>query len=388
MSCAALIVAAGQGRRFGGSEPKQFVPLAGRPLLAWTLDAFARCPAIDQIVLVVAAAEEERARAVVTEHLGDRPVTICAGGAERSDSVRAGLNVIGDGASWVAIHDGARPLATPELIAKVVEAAAETGAALPALPMRDTVKRADGARVAQTIDRAPLRLAQTPQVFSRELLARAYAAHDGSPVTDDAQLVEAIGAPIALVPGEPNNIKITVPDDLSQADSIVRRRLPGRQRWPRCGVGYDVHQLAPGDHVIIGGVKIPFEQRLVGHSDADVLAHAAGDALLGAAALGDLGKHFPPSDPSFAGANSIELLGRIADLVASTGYTLGNLDCVVVCERPKLAPHIEQMRAHLARAVGASLEQVSVKATTTETLGFTGRREGIAAYATAMIVPK
>jgi 2-C-methyl-D-erythritol 2,4-cyclodiphosphate synthase/2-C-methyl-D-erythritol 4-phosphate cytidylyltransferase len=449
-STAALIVAAGAGRRFGTmGPPKQIRLLRGRPLLLWTLDAFQRCAAIDAVVLVVPASERGQVEALLArddsardDSAPDKLTAICDGGDQRPDSVQRGLEALPAGASLVAVHDGARPLVTPELIARVVAAAAIHGAAIPALPARETVKRAGGEggdEVVETLDRRHLRLVQTPQVYTVELLRRAYAAWRRGdtpvavppvavppvavppvavpvavppvavspvavpvavpPVTDDAQLVERLGEPIRLVEGDPDNIKITVPADLRRAEALLARRLDGDPAaWEamapgettartRIGHGYDLHQLVAGRPLVLGGVQLdhPAGLGLLGHSDADVVCHAAGDAILGAAVLGDLGLHFPPDDPALGGISSLELLGRIADMVREAGYRLVNLDLTVVCQRPRLRPHVASMRQQMAAALGAATSQISVKATTNEALGPVGREEAISAHAVALL---
>ncbi|MCC6746628.1 MAG: 2-C-methyl-D-erythritol 4-phosphate cytidylyltransferase [Deltaproteobacteria bacterium] len=387
MHCSGLIVAAGKGQRMGGPLPKQFLTLGDRPVLAWTLQAFEACDAVHSVVLVVAPGSEEEVRELLRPFGLTKLVAVRAGGAERADSVRQGLDALPQSATHVAIHDAARPLVRPEQIARAVSAAVETGAALLALPVRDTVKRGEGGLVAETLDRRTLFLAQTPQVFALPLLRRAYATWNGDPVTDDVQLVERLGHPVRLVEGDPSNLKITVPEDLPLARAFLPESAM-KERWPRVGVGYDVHQLVPGGPLILGGVEIPFSHHLLGHSDADVICHAAGDALLGAAALGDLGKFFPPGDPRYKGASSLDLLAEIRARVAEQGYRVGNLDTMVICERPKLSPFVPTMRERIARVLEVEPEVVSVKATTNEGLGFTGRGEGIAAHATALLVPR
>jgi len=387
--CTAVVVAAGEGRRFGGDQPKQFRPLGGRPLLTWTLEAFRRCDAVEDVVLVVAADQRERVEALLQRwDAREKVCRIVDGGARRSDSVQRGLAALPAQTSLVAVHDGARPLVTPALIARVVAAAAEPGcgAAIPALPVGETVKRAraDG-MIAETLDRRALRLAQTPQVFEVDLLRRACAATSTTDqVTDDAQLVEAAGGAVRLVQGDPDNIKVTLPEDLVVAEALLSRRLGGGGAL-RVGQGYDVHRLVPGRPLVLGGVRLEHPLGLLGHSDADVLCHAAGDAMLGAAALGDLGQHFPPDDPTLRGISSLELLRRIAALLGERGHSVENLDATVACQRPRLRPHVPAMRENLARALGVSPAQISVKATTTEGLGFVGREEGIEARAVALV---
>lgn len=393
VTCWAMIVAAGKGRRFGGSVPKQYAELAGRPLLAWSLESFERCAEIDAVLLVVEPGQRERARALVERHDLSKVQALVDGGEQRTDSVRQGLAALPEDCRLVAIHDGARPLVRPNLVARVVGAARKCGAAIPALAVRDTVKRADHASsldseplVIGTQERRGLYLAQTPQVFARDLITRAYEWAGDAPATDDAQLVERLGQPVTLVAGDATNIKVTHPADLQLAGLLLRARGDASGA-PRVGTGYDVHRLVPGRPLILGGVQIPYPLGLQGHSDADVLAHAVGDALLGAAALGDLGRHFPPTDPSIRGIGSLVLLERIASMVAKAGLVIGNVDATVVCQAPRLTSHIAQMQANLARCLGLSASQVSVKATTTEGLGFTGQGDGLAAQAVVLLVP-
>ncbi|MBW2734475.1 MAG: 2-C-methyl-D-erythritol 4-phosphate cytidylyltransferase [Deltaproteobacteria bacterium] len=409
--CQALIVAAGQGSRFGAACPKQLLPLAGRPLLIWALDAFRRSQHVHGAVLVVSdEAREEIQRLLVQYEMLDG-VTLALGGAERADSVQHGLAALDDSAELVAVHDAARALTSPELIDRVVAAARQTGAAIAALPARDTVKRASKSGfVAQTLDRDQIWLAQTPQVgrvgWLRQALAtwRGHESNQGTSPTDEAQLLEFSGHAVQLVEGNVENFKITVPQDLALAEALLSSQAVDPSRLdpsrldpsrldpsrldpqaPRVGIGHDVHRLVEGRELILGGVHVPFERGLEGHSDADVLAHAIGDALLGAAALGDLGQHFPPTDARFAGADSLGLLSEILQLVQQAGFAPQSIDSVVICERPRLAPFIPEMRERLANALNMETSQVSVKATTTEGLGFTGRGEGITAQATAVI---
>lgn len=380
-----LIVAAGKGRRLGGAQPKPFLPLGGRPLLGWTLEAFQRCSAIDGVQLVVASENLEQARGLVRQLGLGKVRGIVAGGAERPDSVQRGLAALPAECGLVAIHDGARPLVRPSLIERVVAAARESGAAIPALAVRDTVKRAEGGAVAATENRAGLHLAQTPQVFALELIRRAHVEASGlDGITDDAQLVERLGHAVSLVPGDPDNLKVTLPEDAALAE----RLLPGPgAAVHRVGTGYDAHRLVAGRRLVLGGVEIDHPLGLLGHSDADVLSHAVGDALLGAAALGDLGRHFPPEEPALRGVSSLLLLERIVAKLRAAGHRPVSVDATLLCQAPRLAPHVAGMRANLARALALDLDRVSVKATTTEGLGFVGRGEGIAAQAVALLAP-
>ena len=390
LSCTALIVAGGCGSRLGAGRPKQYLPLAGRPLLVWTLEAFERCPEIRDVVLVTADSWREPAAELLRPYPLTKLLRICAGGARRVDSVRAGLAALPDHGELVAIHDGARPLVTPALISRVVQAAAASGAALPLVPVSDTVKQVHQAKVQRTLDRSPLQLAQTPQVFAVELIRRAFARLDpksAASITDDAQLVELLGAEVQAVPGDPHNFKVTRAEDLRRAHELLHRAQgePMTAIPVRTGHGYDVHRLVPGRALLLGGVRIEGPVGLLGHSDADVLCHAVGDALLGAAALGDLGQHFPPSDDSYRDISSLLLLEHIVELVASAGLVPGNVDTTVVCQRPRLAPHVPAMRENLARVLGLPQDRVSVKATTTEGLGPAGRGEGIEAHAVVLL---
>lgn len=373
-----ILAAGGTGQRLGAA--KQWLELGGETVLHRSARALAGCPEVDALVVVVPAGEEARGQAALAD-LG-RPVHAVAGGLARADSVRNGLSAAAD-AAVVLIHDAARPFATPELASRVVRAAARDGAALAALPATDTVKRmAEGSappRVAATLDRAALWLAQTPQGFRRELLVRAYegAGPDAAGATDECLLIERMGEPVTLVPGEPGNFKLTGPEDLARARALVEAPVA-------VGVGYDTHRFAPGRKLVLGGAEFEGDG-LMGHSDADACAHAIGDAVLGAAGLGDLGRHFPDTDPRWKGASSLALLEQIARMAAERGFRLGNADVTLAARRPKIAPRAEEMRAHLARALGVLPAQVNVKATTGEGMGFVGRGEGIAAHAVVVL---
>ena len=375
---AGIVAAGGSGVRAGAA--KQWLVLGGETVLRRAARALAACPAVDELVAVVPPGEEARGGAEL-EGLG-KPGRAVAGGVARADSVRNGLAAAGESAV-VLVHDAARPFATADLVGRVAEAAARDGAALAALPVTDTVKRAageGGTRVAETLDRRTLWLAQTPQGFRREVLLRAYEAAGAaaSAATDECSLVEALGAPVTLVPGEPGNFKITGPADLERARAALEAPVA-------LGVGYDTHRFAAGRRLVLGGVEFEGDG-LLGHSDADVCAHAIGDAILGAAGLGDLGRHFPDTDPRWRGVSSLLLLREIARKAAERGWRVGNCDVTLAAKRPKVAPRAEEMRARLAEALGVSPAQVNVKATTGEGMGFVGREEGIAAHAVALLV--
>ena len=381
-----MIAAAGRGERLGRNENKAFVEVLGRPLVAHTLAALRRCQEIDEIVLVVAPADVERARRTLLDPGGARTEKVVAGGAERRESVLAGLAEVSPASGFVLVHDGARPLFTPDLVTRTLAAAALHGAAIPALPALETVKEVDtDGQVVATLDRSRLWLVQTPQAFRRELLLRAHeeAAAAGLTGTDDASLVERLGHRVAVVLGEPDNLKVTRPEDLERVVGRLQHAAPaeGREMEIRSGTGYDAHRFVEGRPLVLAGVTFPGEPGLLGHSDADVVCHAIGDALLGAAAAGDIGQHFPDSDPRFAGVCSLSLLTHIARLVRARGWEIGNVDAVVIAEAPRLGPRVMEMRQALAEAMGTPVERVSIKGKTTEGMGFTGRREGIAAQA-------
>jgi 2-C-methyl-D-erythritol 4-phosphate cytidylyltransferase/2-C-methyl-D-erythritol 2,4-cyclodiphosphate synthase len=378
---AAILAAGGSGVRAG--VQKQWLELGGETVLRRAARVLAACEAVDELVVVVPPGEEVRGLAEV-EGLG-KAARAVAGGAARADSVRNGARAA-EGCGIVVVHDAARPFATAALAARVAEAAARDGAALAALPVTDTVKRAvslpgdEPARVEATLDRRALWLAQTPQAFRRELLLAAFhaAGSRAADATDECALVEAMGAPVTLVPGEAGNFKITGPEDIARARAVLEAPVA-------MGVGYDTHRFAEGRRLVLGGVEFEGDG-LLGHSDADVCAHAIGDAILGAAGLGDLGRHFPDTDPRWKGVSSLVLLREIAAMAAAAGFRLGNCDVTLAARRPKIAPCAGEMRARLAEALGAMPAQVNVKATTGEGMGFVGRGEGIAAHAVALLV--
>jgi 2-C-methyl-D-erythritol 4-phosphate cytidylyltransferase/2-C-methyl-D-erythritol 2,4-cyclodiphosphate synthase len=388
---AILVVAAGRGTRVGGGQPKQYRPLLGLPLLTRTLTNLA------------AAAPQARRRAVI--HQDDRdsyaaalraladggsgwdpPVT---GGPTRQQSVRNGLEALAaDGLSphaIVLVHDAARPFPSGELVRRAIESARSHGAAVPGLPLTDTVKQvAPSGRIHGSPDRSSLRTVQTPQAFRFDVLLAAHrqAADAGQyDLTDDAAVVERAGHAVYVFDGEKENVKLTTADDFSRAEA----RLLGDLADIRCGQGFDVHAFAPGDHVWLGGLQIPHDRGLEGHSDADVLAHAITDAILGALADGDIGAHFPPSDPKWKGAASSLFLADAVARVKARGGLLAHVDATLICERPKIGPHRDSIRQNLAKTMNIAPARVALKATTSERLGFTGRGEGIAAMATATV---
>lgn len=388
---AAVIAAAGTGSRFGQPAPKVFATLCGQPLLTWSVRAFEDCPEVDTTVLVAPPDHVSVARELCAAERFTKVLAVISGGDHRMDSVRAGLDaLLEQPPALVCVHDGARPLVDPATIQRSVAAARLHAAAIAAVRATDTIKHTDpDGRIIATPPRDELYQAQTPQTFSFDLLLSAYrhAERHGLAATDDASLVEQMGETVYISEGHPDNLKITTPDDLARAEWILRRRLGQLISQARVGVGYDVHALVEGRPLILGGVDVPHPQGLVGHSDADVLFHAISDALLGAAALGDIGQHFPDTEPRWAGADSADLCGRVVAILAEAGWQPANVDATVICERPRLAGHIPQMRSNIAAALDLPVAAVSVKATTTEGLGFAGRGEGIAAQAVVLIEP-
>ena len=362
----AVLVAGGSSSRMGFD--KLALPLGETTVLGQSLQAFDRHPDIQEIVLVhgknAELAKSEAARC-------KKPVILTAGGATRAESVANGVRRASG--QVVAIHDAARPFVSEAVITRTLEAAFQCGAAAPAVPVKDTIKQAENGLVTATPQRSTLWAVQTPQCFDRERYLELLE-NGPADVTDDCQLFEQADLPVQLTEGDYENKKLTTPDDVKEEPKM------------RIGHGYDVHKLVEGRKLILGGVEIPYEKGLLGHSDADVLTHAVMDSLLGAAALGDIGKHFPDTDPAYKGADSLALARAVAQLLKKEGYRVENIDATLLCQAPKLAPHILTMRQNLADALGLSVDQVSVKATTEEHLGFTGEGLGIAAHSVALLV--
>jgi len=384
-STTALIVAAGQGRRLDYLVPKAFLRLGDRSLFLWSARAFEQVPEITRIMLVVPAGYCENAQSIARQAGLTKLQAVVSGGETRCDSVFAGLQALSsDPPDLVAIHDGARPFVSTEVISQTIAAAKKTGAAIAARPVTDTLKQVDDElSVAATVDRTELWHAQTPQTFRFSTIYDAYqqARVGGWQATDDASLVERAGGTVTVVEDEVRNFKITVPDEWQRAKALVA----GSPQL-RIGHGFDVHPFAAQRPLMLGGVRILYDQGLAGHSDADVLLHAIADALLGAAGLGDIGRHFPDTDPAYQDADSSWLLGQVMDLVAEAGYHPVNVDATVIAQQPRLADYIPEMRRHIAATLDLSESRVNVKATTTEQLGFVGREEGIAAQAVTLVV--
>ena len=380
MACIyALVVAAGRGSRFGGDLPKQYLPLAGATVLRHAVAALAGHPRV--MGVLAAIRPEDRAlfdRAVA----GLSILPPVAGGATRQDSVRLGLEALAAyRPALVLIHDGARPFPDAALIDRVIDGLERGPAAIPCLPLRDTIKRIEGGAVRGTVDRAELWRAQTPQGFDFEAILAAHRTAAGYQLTDDSAVAEAAGMTPLLVAGSEDNLKLTTAEDLTAAERLIA----ARRGDVRVGQGFDAHAFGPGNRVFVCGIEIPHGAALVGHSDADVGLHALTDAILGAIGAGDIGMHFPPSDPRWRGAASDRFLRHAADMVQARGGTVAAVDVTIICERPKIGPYRATMVERVAAILGIAAERVSVKATTTDRLGFTGRGEGIAAQAVATI---
>ena len=378
MRFSAVIAAAGAGRRAGGDRPKQWRLLAGKPVLRWSAEGLAAAGA-ERLVIAVAEGDEAAAAESLAGLAG---VHIVRGGAERADSVKAGLAALADSApEAVLIHDAARPFVQPHHVAVLLDALKEADGAVPVLPVADTLKRTSEGGGLVTISRDGLLRVQTPQAFRYDRLAAGYAAWSRAEApTDDAGPVELAGGRVVAAPGDPMLMKLTYPEDFAMAEVLA-----GRARITRVGQGFDAHRFGPGDKVWLCGVKITHDKALVGHSDADAGLHALTDALLGAVGRGDIGDHFPPSDPKWRGAASDQFLLHALGLVRGSGGQVINVDVTLICEEPRIKPHREAMRARLAELLELPLDRISVKATTTEAMGFTGRREGLAAQAIVAI---
>ncbi|NHK27664.1 bifunctional 2-C-methyl-D-erythritol 4-phosphate cytidylyltransferase/2-C-methyl-D-erythritol 2,4-cyclodiphosphate synthase [Parvularcula flava] len=383
MKTAAIIVAAGKGIRAGSPTPKQYQSIAGRPVLAWSVERFLARSDIDAVLCVIADGAEALYRTAVSDLKNKKLLPPCTGGATRQASVHNGLKALaGQGFTHVLVHDAARPGLDDDTLDRLTAALETQDGALAALPVNDTLKAGDEAdQITKTVDRTGLWAAQTPQAFAFDRLLAAHKQFANTEVTDDAALAELAGIEVRLVPGTVRNMKITRPEDFA----IVERLLMETTYEFRTGHGYDVHAFEPGDHVILCGVKIPHTAKLKGHSDADAGMHALTDALFGAIGLGDIGDHFPPSDPQWKGAASEVFLKKAVSEVIARGGTITHCDITLICENPKIGPHRNAMRNALAEIMNVAPDRISVKATTTEKLGFTGREEGLAAMATATV---
>jgi 2-C-methyl-D-erythritol 4-phosphate cytidylyltransferase/2-C-methyl-D-erythritol 2,4-cyclodiphosphate synthase len=389
MFVTAIIAAGGRGLRFGGGSPKQLMEVGGRAILERSVAAFLAHPAVNEVVVALPPPLTDAPPPYLRG--AGKPLRIVSGGARRQDSVANAFRAADAASDVIVIHDAARPFASADLIARTIAAAAESGAAVAAVQAGDTVKRTDegpadaGRYVRETIARETIYLAQTPQAFRRDVLDDALA--QTIDATDEATLAERAGHAVRIVEGEASNLKITTRADLVLAEAIARSadRRAAPARTGRAGIGYDLHRLVEGRPLILGGVTIPFDRGLAGHSDADALCHAITDAVLGAAGAGDIGRHFPDTDPAWKGASSVDLLRRAVEVVRDRGYEIGNVDASVIAERPKLLPYVDAMTANVAAALGISVDRVSIKGKTNEGIGELGRSEAIAVHAIALI---
>jgi 2-C-methyl-D-erythritol 4-phosphate cytidylyltransferase/2-C-methyl-D-erythritol 2,4-cyclodiphosphate synthase len=374
MTVTALIVAAGSGSRMGGGLPKQYRPIAGKPVLAHAVDALASHPRVTAVRVVIGEGQQALARSA----LGKRDVgDLVTGGASRSDSVRAGLKAIGEGI--VLVHDAARPFCPPEVVDRLLEALGRGDGSVPVLAVCDTLAKGSG-QLDAMVERDRLLRVQTPQAFHVEDLLYAMDEAGKRGATDESSLLVAAGLKVITVEGDPMLDKLTTPADWIRAETFQAARMA-----VRTGMGFDVHAFAGDGPVMMGGIAIPHDRGLAGHSDADVVLHAITDAILGAAGEGDIGQHFPPSDPQWKGASSDRFLAHAASLVRNRGGMIDHVDCTVICEAPKVGPHRDAIRAKIAEILALPISRVSLKATTTEKLGFAGRGEGIAAQAIATV---
>ena len=388
MHVAAIIAAGGRGARLGADRPKQFLEIGGRSILELSVAALAASDRINEIVVALPADHLDAAGKSLRAAIG-RPITVVAGGARRQDSVANAFGKTAKHADIILVHDAARPFVTREVIDRAIDGAKQYGAAIAAIGVRDTVKQtggssADGSqRIRATIPRDAVFLAQTPQAFRRDVLARALGEGKDVEATDEAMLVERLGLPVHVVEGDARNMKITTAADLAAAKAAALQTS-----LIRIGNGYDLHRLVAGRPLILAGVTIPFELGLDGHSDADIVCHAVTDAILGAAGAGDIGRMFPDTDPQWQGANSIELLKAAVARIGEAGYAVSNVDVTVIAQQPKLLPYLDRMRANLAAALGIDPSAVSVKGKTNESVDSMGRGESMACHAVALLVAR
>jgi len=385
----AIIAAGGLGRRFGQPHPKQFACLAGWPILAHTLAKFDQTLTVDRVVVVVPKGLEDEVRTSVIEPFGFSKVqAVVAGGQTRQESVCHGFLALGEDVELIVVHDAVRPLVRVSTIEDVVEAARQHGAAIAAVPVRDTLKQVEDEVVQTTLDRGQVWQAQTPQAFNRFWLAEALAEakRTGFVGTDESALVERLGRPVQVIQGSSDNIKITTAEDLVFAETVLNPT--GRVQTMRVGMGYDIHPLVPGRKLMLGGVEVPFGRGLAGHSDADVIIHAFCDALLGAAGLRDIGVHFPDSGPEWAGASGVDLLRQVGEKIRAAGYELVNADLTLLAERPKIKDYAARMIKAMAETLAVDTARLNLKATTNEGLGAVGREEGLAAMAVVLLSRK
>jgi 2-C-methyl-D-erythritol 4-phosphate cytidylyltransferase/2-C-methyl-D-erythritol 2,4-cyclodiphosphate synthase len=388
MHVVAIIAAGGQGRRFGSSRPKQLIQVGGRTLLQRSVDAFARCPRVNELIVATPPGCDADFTAGL-DALG-KPLQLVQGGERRQDSVANAFDAASAAADLVVVHDAARAFVSASLIERTIDAAAESGAAIAAVPARDTVKRGsrvgDTVLITGTIPRDEVYLAQTPQAFRRAVLADAVRlGRSGVDATDEAMLAERAGHPVRIVESDETNLKVTTPQDLRMAETIARPEGVSSAAGVRVGIGYDLHRLVEGRRLVLGGVTIPFERGPQGHSDGDAICHALTDAVLGAIAAGDIGRHFPDTDPKWKDADSVFMLQAAVELARDRGFQVESADVIVILERPKLVPHIEAIAARAAGALGVEPSRVSIKGKTNEGVDAIGRGEAIAVHAVAVL---
>lgn len=388
-----MIAAGGQGARVGGDVPKQLQDLGGETLLSMAIKPFDECRRVDEIVIVLPETVTEAEAALCIQI--DTPLRLVSGGSRRQDSVALGVDNVCKDADVVLVHDAARPFCTVSLIEKVIDATIEAGAVVPAIQVIDTVKKADvidteGIRfVEATLARDQIYLAQTPQGFARDVLRDAVElGRSGVQATDEAVLVERNGHAVRLVEGDMGNFKVTTPDDLQRVRDRIRSDLFGDVPRTRVGFGYDSHRMVAGRRLVLGGIEIPHKYGLDGHSDADAVCHAVTDAVLGAVAAGDIGLHFPDTDPQWKDVSSIELLRKAVDVVSGLGFCVGNVDVVVIAEQPRIGPHVQAMADRLSRTLGVAADLVSIKGKTAEGMDSVGRGEAIVVHAVATVVQR
>jgi 2-C-methyl-D-erythritol 4-phosphate cytidylyltransferase/2-C-methyl-D-erythritol 2,4-cyclodiphosphate synthase len=397
MYVVAIVAAGGQGRRFGGAVPKQLIDLGGRPVLERSVSAFLEHPRVRDLVVALPSDLASSPPAFLSQ--ASKPLRIVSGGGSRQESVANAFAAVSPQADVVLVHDAARPLVDAATIDRAIDAAQRWGAAIAALPAHDTVKvvaddppsAGEPPRIGSTLDRTRVWLAQTPQAFRRDVLAEAVAlGRSGALGTDEAALAEQAGHAVRLVEGSPRNLKITTMDDLVQAEAWAATSgeaasAAGSAQGVRMGIGYDSHRLVQGRPFVLGGVRIPHSSGPIGHSDGDALCHALTDAILGAASMGDIGRHFPDTDPAWKDADSVELLRKAVALVRAQGLAVAQVDAVVIAEQPKLAPHVDAIRARLATVLEVPADRVGVKGKTNEGMGETGRGEAIVVHAVALL---
>ena len=390
-SVGVLIPAAGFGTRMGATVPKQFLELAGVPILVRTISVFLQHPLIDSVVIVLPEEYLQSAKEQIlsfVDQVLQSKLNFVIGGDSRQQSVQNGLTALPAAVEYVLVHDGARPMVNAEIIDRCIAGINDYGAVIAAVPVKDTLKEVDGILISRTIDRSLLWQAQTPQAMQRHLLEQAYAYADTTSFigTDEASLLEHAGIAVSVVVGSEKNIKITRPDDLAVAAGLLKEKQSViKKEMIRIGHGFDAHRLVRDRKLILGGVEIPYELGLAGHSDADVLVHALMDGILGALGAGDIGRHFPDTDEQYRGADSLKLLAHVMQLVKEKEMELGNADVTVICQQPRLAPHLLIMRDNLATVCNTSPDNINIKATTTEKMGFTGRGEGISSHAVVLL---